>query len=812
MTAARPGECRSVVGSYAFAVPRQPDSPDTDAGRRHPRRVSLHLWIYRHRKPVLLALAGCFLVGLVAVAYLTSVIASRFEGRRWSLPSRIYSDIEVVRVGEPGSAERLAAKLERLLYQRSAQRPARAGHFRVSGAAVELHTRDFFYPGRAFRGFPARIEYHGGTVRAVRDASGAPAAAVVIEPELLGSVFGEEFEDRTLVRLSEVPQSLQDAILVVEDRDFYRHPGISLKRIFGAIYASRRGGTMQGGSTLTQQLVKNLYLSPERTLRRKAVEAVMALILDARYGKDEIFEAYLNEIYLGQRGSIAVTGIGEAARYYFGKQVSDLDLAESATIAGMIRAPNPYSPFRNPKRSKDRRDFVLRLMRREGEIEEPALRRALASPLVPRTRRQQRTIAPHFVDFVKSQLAEEYGQKLRTEGLQIFTTLDVDLHQAGQRAVTEGLGGLEKKYRRLAAAAKEAPLQGALIFLEPQTGAVKVLVGGRDYRRSQFNRVTQARRQPGSLFKPFVFLAAFARRDMPIPLTPATILSDSPVSVEWDKREPDQIWTPRNYDGNYRGPMSARRALELSINVPTVRAALEAGLPSVLAAARAAGIGSRLRAYPSIALGAFEISPMEIAAAYAVFANGGVRVEPNAIVGVLGGDGSVLQRKETPLSPALPADAVFLVNSMLRGAVQRGTASGARAGGLRGVLAGKTGTTNDGRDAWFVGFSPRFLTAIWVGYDDNRGLHLSGSEAAVPIFADFTRSVPPGYFTENFPVPSNVVTAEIDPDTGLLAGSSCPRRMTEVFIEGTAPAMPCRRHDFYFDDLSPEETPAANPL
>jgi penicillin-binding protein 1B len=519
-----------------------------------------------------------------------------------------------------------------------------------------------------------RVEYGDGRVRAIWDSSGAQVPALVVEPELLGSVFGEDFEDRTLVTLAEVPKTLEDAILVIEDRDFYRHPGISLKRSLGALYATLRGGTVQGGSTLTQQLVKNLYLSPERTLRRKAREAVMALILDARYSKDEIFEAYVNEIYLGQRGSIAVTGIGEAARYYFGKQVSDLDLAESATIAGMIRAPNPYSPFRNPERSRERRDLVLRLMREEGKIDEKEFRRAVASRLVPRTRRPQRTIAPHFVDFVKAELEERYGQKLKTEGLQIFTTLDVDLQQAGQRAVTEGLASLEKRYGRLAAAAKEVPLQGALIFLEPQTGAVRVLVGGRDYRRSQFNRVTQAHRQPGSLFKPFVYLAAFARRDLPEPVTPATILSDSPITVEWDRREEDQTWTPRNYDGSYRGPVSARRALELSINIPTVRVALTAGLPTVLSAARAAGIGSRLRAFPSIALGAFEISPMEIAAAYAVFANSGVRVEPNAIVGVLTGDGTVLDRKETPLEPALPADAVFLVNSLLRGAVERGTA------------------------------------------------------------------------------------------------------------------------------------------
>ncbi len=384
----------------------------------------------------------------------------------------------------------------------------------------------------------------------------------------------------------------------------------------------------QGGSTLTQQLVKNLYLSPERTLRRKATEAIMAVVLDARYSKDEILEAYLNEIYLGRRGAIAVTGVGEAARHYFGVEVADLDLAQSATLAGMIRAPNAYSPFRNPERTRQRRDLVLRLMREEGKIDEAAMKAAMDEPITPRSRVEDLTRAPHFVDFVKGELAERYGKQLQTEGLQIYTTLDVDLQQAGQRAVTQGLENLEKTYKRLASASRQAPLQGALIVLEPQTGGVRALVGARDYRLSQFNRVTQAHRQPGSLFKPFVYLAAFARRDMDPPVTPATILMDSPITVEWGQKTDEESWTPRNYDGDYRGPMSARQALERSINIPTVRVSLMAGLPYVLGAAKGAGIASRLRGYPSVALGAFEISPMEIAGAYSVFANSGVRVAP----------------------------------------------------------------------------------------------------------------------------------------------------------------------------------------
>jgi len=764
-------------------------------GSRPRRRVSLHLWMYRRRAVILASLAGVLLAATLVVGYFTRVVVTRFDGRRWSLPSRIYSDMAVWRRGDGGSADHLVRKLDRLLYQQTSDPPSRPGFYRRAGNTVEVWTRDFLYPGRLVRGLPVRVEYGGGAVKSIASFDGERLDALVIEPERLGSVFGEDFEDRTLVRLSEAPRTLTDAILVTEDRDFYRHPGVSIRRSLGAVISNMKGGATQGGSTLTQQLVKNLYLSPERTLKRKAVEAILALILDARYSKDEIFEAYLNEIYLGQHGSIAVTGVGEASRFYFGKQVEDLDLAESATLAGMIKAPNVFSPARNPEKAHQRRDLVLHLMREEGKIDDRQLAAALAEPVSTRSSKPERTIAPHFVDFVKSELAERYGQKLKTEGLQIYTTLDVDLQQAGQRAVADGLTALEKNYRRLGAAAKEGEgLQGALIGLEPETGAVRVFVGGRDYRISQFNRVTQAHRQPGSLFKPFVFLAAFSRSDLPVPITPASVFVDSPITIAWDERADDQIWTPRNYDGQFRGAISARRAVELSINIPTVRVALAAGLPSVVGAARAAGIGSRLRAYPSVALGAFEISPMEIAAAYAVLANGGVRVRPWAIVGVLTEDGGVLDRKETPMEPALPADAVFLVDSLLRGAVDRGTATGARAGGIRGVLAGKTGTTNDGRDAWFVGFSPRFLAATWVGYDDNRALQLSGTQAAVPIFADFSKALPPQFFKADFPVPSDIVTAEIDPESGMLATSACPERMTEVFIEGTAPTQECRLH------------------
>jgi penicillin-binding protein 1B len=754
----------------------------------------MDLW-RRHKTVILVSAALLLAAGILVMADLTVVVTSKFNGRRWNLPSRIYSDVETLSAGLDVDPDDLAAKLDRLLYTRVEGDPTRPGQYRREERDMEVWLRSFREVGRRFDGFRVRIAFSGDKIRSLETSDGERVSSVVLEPELLGSVFDQKLEDRTLVTLAEVPRTLIDAILIREDRDFFEHGGVSLRRILGALWADlRRGAASQGGSTLTQQLVKNLYLSPQRTIKRKAVEAMMSVILDAAYSKTEILQAYLNEIYLGQRGAISITGVGEASRYYFGKNVSDLDLAQSATLAGMIASPGRFNPFRNPERCRTRRDSLLKMMLEARRIGREDYEGALREPLTPAAGPPARVQAPHFVDFVEQQLQDKYGRKLETEGLQIFTTLDVDLQRRAQQAVTDGLAELERSHRRLRAASRSGPLQGALIVIEPGTGAVRALVGGRDYSVSQFNRVTQARRQPGSLFKPFVYLAAFARRDLDPPITPATLLIDAPITLEWGLGGKDGSWTPHNDDDEYRGPVSVRRALEMSINVPTVRVAVRAGLGTVVAAARAAGITSRLRGYPSLALGAFALSPMEIASAYCALADGGVHVEPNAIVGVTDAQGNVLERRETPLKRVLPPDAVFLVDSLMQGVVNRGTGAGVRGRGVTGVLAGKTGTTNDERDAWFIGFSPRILAAVWVGFDDNRPVKLSGSEAAVPIFADFMKGVPSNLLEERFPVPADIVTAEIDPETGMLVTPFCPQTMTEVFLAGTAPTQYCTVH------------------
>jgi penicillin-binding protein 1B len=388
---------------------------------------------------------------------------------------------------------------------------------------------------------------------------------------------------------------------------------------------------------------------------------------------------------------------------------------------------------------------------------------------------------------------------VKEDGLSVYTTLDPDMQQAAQAAVLRGLEELEKRYKRLRPRSEDDALQAAVIALDPATGSVRALVGGRDYQVSQFNRVVQARRQPGSLFKPFVYLTAFGKRNLPKPITTASIFVDSPIALVWGKGE-DETWSPKNYDGDFRGPMTARQALEQSINIPTVRIAVTETAPGrtllsdIVDTARHAGISSPLRPYPSLALGSFETSPMEIAAAYCTFANGGFRVRPNALLGIVGPNARRIETKDEPVVRGADADAVSILDSVLQGVVDRGTGGSARRLGAQGIFAGKTGTTNDGRDAWFIGFSPRLLVAVWVGFDDNRGLNLSGSSAALPIFADFVRRLPSQYFEAPFPTTPGVVSASIDPTTGMLVTEECPKSFNEVFLEGTAPKERCTVH------------------
>jgi penicillin-binding protein 1B len=752
-------------------------------------------------RPALFAAGATALLLAVSVAvvvlYFSRVVSRTMDGRRWNLPTRLYSDVWVVRPGDALAPDDVTRRLGRLRYAEVPRPPLLPGQYALSPNRVTVFVNDRETAWGRTPGAPAILEFSGRRVASVRRAEdGSFLPHVVFEPEVVGTVFDEKMQDRTLVTIDQVPKVLLDAILTTEDRDFFTHAGISPRRLVGAVLqgVTRRAG-VRGTSTLTQQLVKNMFLTPERTLKRKGVEALMAIILESKYSKTQILEAYLNEIYLGQRGSVSVTGVEEASRFYFGKGVSRLELPEAALLAGLISSPGKYSPFRNAENARQRRAVVLRGMLEQKKIDKAAYDAALAAPLTRISSPPTGVVAPHFVDFVLSQ-AKEIPGFTKEDGSSVFTTLDPDMQQAAQAAVHKGLEDLEKKFKRLRPRGEEDQLQAALIALDPSTGSVRALVGGRDYQVSQFNRVVQARRQPGSLFKPFVYLTAFAKRDLVPPITPASLYADSPIALVWGKGE-DETWSPKNYDGEYRGTMTARQALEQSINVPTVRIAVTQTapgrtlLPDIVETARRAGISSPLKPYPSLALGSFETSPMEVAAAYCTFANGGFRVKPNALLGLVTPALRRMESKDEPIVRGADADAVSVLDSVLRGVVDRGTGGSARRLGAQGIFAGKTGTTNDGRDAWFVGFSPNLLVAVWVGFDDNRGLNLSGSHAALPIWADFVRRLPSHWFETPFPKTPGVVTASIDPTTGLLVTEECPASLDEVFLEGTEPKQRC---------------------
>jgi penicillin-binding protein 1B len=556
-------------------------------------------------------------------------------------------------------------------------------------------------------------------------------------------------------------------------------------RLGGALLSNVRAGrTVEGGSTLTQQLVKNLYVGSERTLWRKLREALLAVLLELRHDKREILEAYLNQIYLGQNGALAIHGVERASQFYFGKGVASVSLDEAALLAGIIPAPNRYTPLRHPERAKERRDGVLRAMREQGRITADDETAAAAREV--RLAKQQPPPSPgsFFVSWVRRDLEEQLGEAALTEkGLFVFTTLDAGFQRAAESAVANGMARLERGYPRLRG--KLRP-EAALVAFDPHTGDVVALVGGRDAARSPFDRAVVARRQPGSLMKPIVAAAALSRDGNDHLLTLASLLADEPLELE----VPEGAWRPVNFDGRFRGPVTLRTALEQSLNVPFARLGLEVGLDRVVETARRFGLEGRLEPVPSVSLGAFEVSPLEITAAYGVFASGGVRAEPRHTLAVMRRDGRVLGGQNVRRARVLAEDETHLVVSALRGVVERGTARSLRRHGVRAPVAGKTGTSDDARDAWFIGFTPELVVGVWVGFDGNQKLGLTGAQAALPIFAEFAQGVFTRALPEPFPLPETLEVVEIEPESGLLAGRGC-RGQDEIFLRGTAPTKQC---------------------
>ena len=692
----------------------------------------------------------------------------------------------------------LVDKLNRLGYRSTAPSlnpaitPRAAQPDRRLHAAVLASHRPVSGPTGAHR-LQRGCHHLGGLAQEAHDVTNA-----ALEPELLTSILSDQLENRRPATLDQVPQQLQDAVIVTEDVRFWHHPGVDPIGIARAMFQNiRGGGVSQGGSTLTQQLVKNYYLTSERTFRRKIVEAFMAIILDAKYSKKEILEAYLNDIYLGRNRSISIVGVGEASHFYFGKPVSEINVPEAALLAGMIRSPNNYSPFTHPDKALERRNTVLQLMLNNRKIDQATYDQALATPLPRQPFRSRSGLGsiPFYVDRVLQEMASDYGIKdVKGRGLEIYTAIDLAAQDSATRTLENGLEGLERGSRRLRRRDPQQALQGAMIVVDVPSGEIRALVGGRNYDINQFNRALNARRQVGSLIKPFVYLTAFEPSLSQQNITPATLVSDTRFVL---KRKFAPNWSPRNYGDVYRGTVTVQEALEQSLNSASVRIGLACGLQPIFKTMHTLGVTEDLQENPAVLLGAVGIPPIEMADAYSTIARVGSRVPLRAIRFVTNDRGKLISSGDSPQPvQVFPARDAFILDTVMKGPIDRGTAHVVRRMGFKKIAAGKTGTTNDLRDAWFIGFTPQTLALTWIGFDDNTPVGLAGGDAAAPIWARFMIAYTAGQQDSDFAAPPGIVFAQIDETSGGLAVPECPPNVVvnDAFKAGTQPTSPCPLH------------------
>jgi penicillin-binding protein 1B len=737
---------------------------------------------------------------LVLIALLSLYVykesVGKFEIRRLSLPTRVYADYTLLHSGVVITPDDLLEKLDRLGY-RQVNSVAQSGDYAAKRGEVYVYTREFTHPSGKYEAHPVRVTFEKNAISSISSLKdGLEIDKAALEPELLTSILADQLENRRPATLNQIPQHLQDAVIVTEDVRFWHHPGVDPFGIVRAIFRNLRArGVSEGASTLTQQLVKNYYLTPERTLRRKLVEQFMAVILDAKYSKQEILEAYLNDIYLGRNRSISIIGVGEASHYYFGKPVSEISVAEAAMLAGIIKSPNNYSPFVRRDLAMQRRNTVLQLMLDNKKIDRDTYEKAMTTPLPKKPFREKSGLAsiPFYVDRVLQEMSRDYGVKdVKGRGLQIYTAIDLNAQDAASRILESGLAGLERSSRYLRR--RGNPLQGAIIMVDVPAGEIRALIGGRNYDYSQFNRATSAKRQIGSLIKPFVYATALEPSLSQQNITEATLVSDTRFIL---KRRFAADWSPRNYEDRYHGTVTVREALEQSMNSASVRIGLASGIPAVIRTMHTLGVQTDISDNPAMLLGAVGVPPIEMADAYSTIARTGSRLPLRTIRFVTDDRGHVVSAGDA-VQPVgvFPARDMYILTDMMKGVLDRGTAAGARSLGFKLTAAGKTGTTNDKRDAWFIGFTPRTLTLTWIGFDDNSPIGLSGGEGAVPIWTRFMQSQTSGQPDIDFAVPPGISFAEVDETSGGMAVPMCPPDVVinEAFKDNTQPMNPCPLH------------------
>jgi penicillin-binding protein 1B len=716
--------------------------------------------------------------GLLYTLYLDFSIRQQFEGKRWELPARVYARPLELFSGQDLHINDVVRELQAIGYQRRAN-ARQPGSYWQTGNDLYLVTRQFdFWDGpEASRRLALRFD-SSKLIGLHEQGSGANVDIARLEPMLVGGIYPRHNEDRLLVQLEEVPPLLVKALVAVEDRDFYQHHGVAPKAIARAMWANLRAGkTVQGGSTLTQQLVKNFFLSHERSLSRKLNEAIMSLLLEWHYDKDEILEAYLNEVYLGQSGKRGVHGFGLASRYYFGRHLNEIDLSQTALLVAIIKGPSYYDPRRHPKRALERRNLVLSLMKEQGLIDNAVYEKARRSKmgLIPKPSTSTNDY-PAYLELVRRQLRRDYrDEDLRSEGLQIFTSFDPHVQWQTERAISRRINSLE--------AQRQLPvkkLQGAAIVTAIENGEVLAVVGDRAPRNSGFNRALDAVRPIGSLIKPAVYLTALENHER---YNLASLLDDSRLVMESVNGEQ---WQPANYDKTYHGQVLLQDALVHSYNISTVRLSQQVGLDKVADSLKRLGVFREVHRYPSLALGTAALSPIEVAQMYQVFAAGGFYSPLRSIREVMDAKGKPLQRYPLTVKQAFDPASVYLLNHTLRAVVEEGTARSLRdrlPGDL--IVAGKTGTTDDLRDSWFAGFSGAHMAVVWMGMDDNKAAGLTGASGAMQAWADIIKGIEtrPLFLTP----PENVETIWIDRATGLRGSDDCEDAIVVPFIEGSAP-------------------------
>lgn len=740
----------------------------------------------------------------------TELIDAGLRGEMFVRSSGIYAAAPELRPGSSVKLNAVLTHLKRIGYLESGTTEnEKRGRYSLRGNTLEIEpgTEAGVDGAAAFRRLRVSFGRGGESVQTLTDLNTRQSLErAAIEPELISSVINPEREKRKIIDYKDLPQHLVDAIIVIEDRQFFEHLGINWRGIMRAAIRDYQAGELrEGGSSITQQLVKNFYLKPERTPKRKLAEAYISVLLEQRLSKEQILAMYCNQIYLGQRGGFSINGFGQAAQSYFDKDISHLTLAESAMLAGIIRSPNYYNPFKNQERARERRNFVLEQMCIEGKAGRAEVDAAKGAPLGVRSKTiaVDASEAPYFIDYLTRQLEKEFddrGASLRS--MRIYSTLDMALQRAAYQAVTKHMAGVEKMLAKRKGGT--AGLQAALVAINPKTGEILAMVGGRDYVGSQLNRATEARRQPGSVFKPFVYAAALtqATDDDGDVLTPATMFMDEPR--EFDNRS-GKPYKPGNYGDKYEHrPLTMRDALVNSKNVITVELAERVGFSQIARLAEKAGL--RAPTVPSMALGVGEATPLQMASAYSIFANQGNRVAPVAIRRVTLSMGTTIYRGETESRLVITPQVAYLMTSMMQDVINRGTGSRVRQMGFKGIAAGKTGSS---RDAWFAGYTPNLICVVWVGFDDNADIRLTGGVAAAPIWADFMaralneRPELGGEFTD----PGDILTVDIDPQTGQLAHAGTVNARHELFIRGTEP-MAASPDD---PDREPEDPPLSDP-